>query len=357
MTLQVHWDCELARTPDGFYRTQGGIEYAIARSLAAAQFADLLWMETKTPNLESARQFAAAIHAVYPSKMLAYNLSPSFSWDTTGMTEDEMRRFPEELGKLGFVFNFITYGGHQIDGLAGEEFASALRQDGMLALARLQRRFRLLDSPYRTPQTLVGGPRLDGALMASSGHTAATKAMGEGSTQFQHLIQTEVPPTLLEQWLRLWRHHYNVPSGLRVTLRPHVPGSELLELAVWDGAETMLANVIFANIRDRRGNTILVVRDQNTLPPFQRRRLMTLLQLFLIHRYRVTSVHFVTPTDDNQLQAEGAKRLGIFSDVKAEAGLIVVAHADTRRIGELISNEGDTLGKLIRKTVLVDAKP
>ena len=83
------------------------------------QFADLLWMETKTADLADARRFAEAIHAEFPSKMLAYNLSPSFSWDTTGMSDEQMRRFPEELGRLGFVFNFITYGGHQIDGLAG----------------------------------------------------------------------------------------------------------------------------------------------------------------------------------------------------------------------------------------------
>ena len=133
--------------------------------------------------------------------MLAYNLSPSFNWDTTGMNDEQMRRFPEELGKLGFVFNFITYGGHQIDGLAAEEFATALRQDGMLALARLQRKFRLLESPYRTPQTLVGGPRADAALMSISGRTSTTKAMGKGSTQHQHLVQTEVPPKLLEEWL------------------------------------------------------------------------------------------------------------------------------------------------------------
>lgn len=68
---------------------------------------------------------------------------------------------------MGFVFNFITYGGHQIDGVAAEEFATALRQDGMLALARLQRKMRLVESPYRTPQTLVGGPRSDAALAAS----------------------------------------------------------------------------------------------------------------------------------------------------------------------------------------------
>ena len=107
------------RPPRATTRCAAASTYAIAKSLAAAPFADLLWMETKTADLDDAREFAEAIHAEFPDKMLAYNLSPSFNWDTTGMSDDEMRRFPEELGKLGFVFNFITYGGHQIDGLAG----------------------------------------------------------------------------------------------------------------------------------------------------------------------------------------------------------------------------------------------
>ena len=152
--------------------------------------------------------------------MLAYNLSPSFNWDTTGMTDDEMRAFPEELAKMGFVFNFMTYGGHQIDGVAAEEFATALRQDGMLALARLQRKMRLVESPYRTPQTLVGGPRSDAALAASSGRTATTKSMGKGSTQHQHLVQTEVPKKLLEEWLAMWSEHYQLGEKLRVQFRP-----------------------------------------------------------------------------------------------------------------------------------------
>src|SRR5499427_5388433 len=232
MGIDITWDCEAPKTPEGYYQIRSGIEYAIARSLAVAPFADLLWMETKTANLADARRFAEAIHTEFPAKMLAYNLSPSFNWDTTGMSEEEMRRFPQELGKLGFVFNFITYGGHQIDGMAAEEFSAALKQDGMLSLARLQRKFRLLESPYRTPQTLVGGPRLDAALMATSGGTAATKAMGRGSTQHQHLVQTEVPTKLLEQWLETWRKHWEQPARLRVELRPHTAGSELLELRV-----------------------------------------------------------------------------------------------------------------------------
>ena len=138
MGLDVTWDCEHAKTPDGFYPVRAGIDYAIAKSLAAAPFADLLWMETKTADLRDAKIFADAIHAVFPDKMLAYNLSPSFNWDTTGMNDEQMRRFPEELGRMGFVFNFITYGGHQIDGLAAEEFATALRQDGTPAVFRAE---------------------------------------------------------------------------------------------------------------------------------------------------------------------------------------------------------------------------
>ena len=157
MGIDISWDCELSKTTEGYYQIQGGIDYAIARSLAVAPFADLLWMETKTANLADARRFAEAIHAEFPAKMLAYNLSPSFNWDTTGMSEQEMTQFPDELGKLGFVFNFITYGGHQIDGMAAEEFATALKQNGMLSLARLQRKFRLVDRPTGRPRRSWAG--------------------------------------------------------------------------------------------------------------------------------------------------------------------------------------------------------
>ena len=248
MGIDVTWDSEFAKAPEGYYQIGGGVDYAIAKSLAAAPFADLLWMETKTADLADAHKFAEAIHAEHPNKMLAYNLSPSFNWDTTGMTDEAIKVFPEELGKLGFVFNFITYGGHQIDGLASEEFSTALREDGMLALVRLQRKLRLVQSPYRMPQTLVGGPRLDGALVASAGRTATTKAMGKGSTQFQHLVQTEVPPKLLEEWLEIWGEHHQIGSRMRVGLRPHVAGSELLELTVLNESKEKVANVVFQNI-------------------------------------------------------------------------------------------------------------
>ena len=161
-----------------------------------------------------------------------------------------MRRFPEELGKLGFVFNFITYGGHQIDGLAAEEFATALRQDGMLALARLQRKFRLVESPYRTPQTLVGGPRLDAALMAVVGPHRGHQGDGQGldaapapgadrgADQAARGVARRCGPSTTSS-----------PHALRVGLRPHTAGSELLELSLFTPGGEKVANVIFAHHR------------------------------------------------------------------------------------------------------------
>jgi isocitrate lyase len=347
------WDCERAKTPEGYYQVRGGIPYAIAKSLAAAPFCDILWMETKTADLADAKEFADAIRAVYPDKMMAYNLSPSFNWDTTGMSDDEMRAFPAEIGKMGFVFNFMTYGGHQVDGVASEEFASALQQDGMLALARLQRKMRLVESPYRTPQTLVGGPRSDAALAASSGRTATTKSMGKGSTQHQHLVQTEVPKKLLEEWLAMWSEYYELGEKLRVQFRPLRAGGEVLELGIYgqrDGGEEKLANVLVDPIKDRNGRSILTVRDQNTFAEkLRQKRLMTLVHLWLINRFKADAVYYVTPTEDNVYQTEKMKNHGIFRDVHQDVGEIVVADVNQPRIDELLASDREALGRLIRK--------
>ncbi|GJM36891.1 MAG: isocitrate lyase 2 [Acidimicrobiales bacterium] len=347
MGLEVHWDGRLAKTPEGYYQIRGGIPFAIAKSLAVAPFCDIIWMETKTADLEDAKVFAEAIKAVYPDKMMAYNLSPSFNWDTTGMTDEEMRDFPAEIGKLGFVFNFITYGGHQIDGLASEEFSASLQEDGMLALARLQRKFRLVESPYSTPQTLVGGPRLDAALMGSSGRTATTKAMGKGSTQFQHLVQTEVPPRLLEEWLREWAGVHGIDGALSVQLRPHTPGSEILELQI-NGADETYANVVFSVIHDRRNRPILLVRDQNNYrQEMRRKRLMTLMHLFLIHRYKIAAIHFLSPTADNLKQAEGMRNNGIFGNVTDEVGEVIVAEVSEADVAPLLDEDHSALAEFI----------
>ena len=350
--IEIEWDCEHAKTPEGYYQVRGGVPYAIAKSLAAAPFADLLWMETKTADLEEAREFADAIHAEFPDVLLAYNLSPSFNWDTTGMSEDEMRAFPEELGKMGFVFNFITYGGHQADGVAAEELATSLQEEGMLALARLQRRIRLLDSPYKTPQTLVGGPRGDAALAASSGRTASTKAMGKGSTQVQHLVQTEVPTSLLEEWLAIWSAHNERGDVLQVRLRPRRAGSDELKLTIhaWADSDEPIANVVFNPIEDRQGQRILLVSDQNTFSEaYRRKRLMTLIHLWLVHRYKAKAVHYVTPTVDNERLANWMKAHGMYAKVSANGGHVIVANVAEKGLSQLLAADRAALGKLIRK--------
>jgi len=175
--------------------------------------------------------------------------------------------------------------------------------------------------------------------------------VGKGSTQVQHLVQTEVPPKLLEEWLVAWRKHWEHPAKMRVELRPHTAGSELLELSVLDQPSgEKLANIIFAYVQDRRGRNFLSVRDQNTVPALRKKRLMALVQLFLIHRYKASIVHYVTPTEDNEFQTQKMKSIGIFSDVQTEVGQIIVAHVNKRRVAELLKPDGAALLEMIRKT-------
>jgi isocitrate lyase len=195
----------------------------------------------------------------------------------------------------------------------------------------------------------VGGPRADAGLIALTGRTSTTKAMGHGSTQFQHLVQTEVPPKLLEGWLELWRKRHDLAGKLKVSLKPHRVGSQVLELAILSEKGDKLANVVFADIQDRNGRNILSVRDQNTFDlGLRKKRLMTLAQLFLIHRYKTNSVHFVTPTEDNQRQCERMKALGIFGSVTEEVGEIIVADVKASGIAELLAADKVALTALIK---------
>ena len=105
-----YWNWDTPRTREGYYRYQGGTSCAINRAVAFAPYADLLWMETKKPILAQAKEFSAGVHAVHPGQWLAYNLSPSFNWDAAGLGERDMQSYVWELGKLGFVWQFITVG-------------------------------------------------------------------------------------------------------------------------------------------------------------------------------------------------------------------------------------------------------
>jgi isocitrate lyase len=174
--------------------------------------------------------------------------------------------------------------------------------------------------------------------------------MGKGSTQVQHLVQTEVPVRLLDEWLGLWAEQYGVAGSLHAELRPHAAGSELLTLNVVDSFGDKKAGVIFTPIQDRRGQHILSMRYQETYDTsLRRKRLMTLLQLFLIHRYKVVSIHYVSPNEENEKQADRMKAMGIFAEVTTEVGHIIVAAVDADGVAALLETDRVELEKLIGK--------
>ena len=262
--VDVTWDCEHAKTPDGYYQVRGGIDYAIAKSLAAAPFADLLWMETKTADLHDAKRFADAIHAAFPDKMLAYNLSPSFNWDTTGMNDEQMRRFPEELGKLGFVFNFITYGGHQIDGLA---------VGGVRDRAPPGRHARAGAAAAEVPPARVALPHA-----ADAGRRAARRRRAHGDLRPHVDDQGDgpgldaVPAPRADRGAAEAARGVARRSGASTTASRASSGSRCGRTppsptcSSWRSSRPTgrrSSNVIFASIHDRRGRSILSVRDQN----------------------------------------------------------------------------------------------
>ena len=127
------------RTEEGFYKFKNGIDACIARGLAYAPYADLLWFETSTPDIAQAKKFADAIHAQFPEQMLAYNCSPSFNWRKF-LSEDECETFQRELGELGYKFQFITLAGFHSVNLATFELAEAYRKRGMAGYAEMQQR-------------------------------------------------------------------------------------------------------------------------------------------------------------------------------------------------------------------------
>ena len=118
-----------------------------------------------------------------------------------------------------------------------------------------------------------------------------------------------------------------------------------------DESGDALASVIFATMLDRHGLSILSIRDQQTSPSIRRRRLMTLVQLFLIHRYRAASLHYVTPTEDNRSQTQRMHELGIFTVVRTDIGQIIVANVDRARVSALVEPDGEQLAGLIRKPI------
>jgi isocitrate lyase len=172
------------RTPEGYFRVEDGIESAIARGVAYAPYADLIWCETSTPDLGEAREFAEAIHSRFPGKLLAYNCSPSFNWKRH-LDDAQIARFQEELGQLGYAFQFITLAGFHALNQSMFELAGGYRARGMSAYVELQQReFELEEVGYTATrhQREVGAGWFDLVAQAVSGGESSTLAL-KGSTE------------------------------------------------------------------------------------------------------------------------------------------------------------------------------
>ena len=172
------------RTPEGYFRVEGGLESAIARGLAYAPYADLIWCETSTPDLGEAREFAEAIRSRFPGKLLAYNCSPSFNWKRH-LDDNQIARFQEELGELGYAFQFITLAGFHALNESMFELARGYRARGMSAYVELQQReFELEEVGYTATrhQREVGAGWFDLVGEAVSGGESSTLAL-KGSTE------------------------------------------------------------------------------------------------------------------------------------------------------------------------------
>jgi isocitrate lyase len=172
------------RSPEGFLHVRAGLEAAIKRSLAYAPYADIVWFETSTPDLGEAREFAAAIHERFPGKLMAYNCSPSFNW-RKHLGDDEIARFQQELGELGYKFQFITLAGFHSLNAAMFELARGYVEDGMPAYVRVQEHeFELEEHGYTATrhQREVGAGYFDAVAAAISGGRSSTLAL-TGSTE------------------------------------------------------------------------------------------------------------------------------------------------------------------------------
>ncbi len=172
------------RTAEGFFRVRDGVDAAIARALAYAPYADLLWFETSKPDLAEATKFAAAIHATYPGKMLAYNCSPSFNW-RKHLSEAQIAAFQRELGALNYKFQFVTLSAFHVLNHSMFQLAKDYKEKGMAAYAELQNReFASEQEGYAAVrhQEFVGVGYFDEITQIATGGQSSVTAM-EGSTE------------------------------------------------------------------------------------------------------------------------------------------------------------------------------
>lgn len=193
----LFWDWDLARTREGFYRFKGSVDAAIVRGCAFAPHADVIWMETASPNVVECTRFAEGVRLKCPEMMFGYNLSPSFNWDASGMSDVEMRDFIPKIAKLGYVWQFITVGGLHSNALITSKFARDFARRGMLAYVEMiQREERNNGVDTLAHQKWAGANYYDRYLKTVQGGVASTAAMGKGT----HLNQCYNRDFKLQLW-------------------------------------------------------------------------------------------------------------------------------------------------------------
>jgi isocitrate lyase len=172
------------RTMEGFYRVRAGLDQAISRGLSYAPYADVVWCETSTPDLEQAEAFAQAIHEKFPGKLLAYNCSPSFNWKKK-LSDEEIATFQEEIGRMGYKFQFVTLAGFHALNYSMFELARGYKERGMAAYSELQQaEFAAEKYGYTATkhQREVGAGYFDEVAQVVAGGAASTTALA-GSTE------------------------------------------------------------------------------------------------------------------------------------------------------------------------------
>ncbi len=177
------------RTAEGFFRTSAGLDQAIARGLAYAPYADMLWCETSKPDLDQARRFAVAIHAEFPGKLLAYNCSPSFNWQAN-LDDETMKCFREALGKMGYKFQFVTLAGWHVLNSSMFRLSRAYKAEGMYAYSRLQQQeFADEKHGFRAAkhQSFVGAGYFDAVQNTIMNGLSSTTAL-DGSTEEEQFV-------------------------------------------------------------------------------------------------------------------------------------------------------------------------
>ena len=181
----VYWCWEKPRTREGYYRLLCGVDLCIQRAKAFAPYADLIWMETDTPNVAFAKRFADGVHKEFPHQMLSYNLSPSFNWDAAGLSDGQMETFVPDIGRLGFVWQFCTLAGFHSDALMVDLFARDYAKRGMRAyVEQIQRKEREFGVETLTHQRWSGAAIIDKQCNTVNA-VASTLAMGHGVTEAQ----------------------------------------------------------------------------------------------------------------------------------------------------------------------------